>query len=203
MTSSNSATPTTATNNTSSTCTGTSGCSIPTTTTLTTWMPKASGRAPATPMKSPTAGRATVTASPVMRSITATSIRTSPKACGACGGYTTCLKKAPDSRCPSRATTVITANLMHCAAVNQPLAPGPCPMARSLPARRFQRSCRCRAKPWRRCRARSWSCRKSARPWWLAMMMKTATVSITVGPRPLAPWRWLTAATPTATPTAA
>ncbi|MNS36986.1 hypothetical protein D3C72_691860 [compost metagenome] len=208
VTSSNSATRTTVTNTTSSTCTAISGCSTPMTTTPTTSMPKASGRAPATPMKSPTVVRATVTGSRAMRFITATSTRTLPRACGPCGGCTTCLKKAPNLKCRNKAPTASTVNRMPCAAVNRRRTHGPCPMAKSLPVRQSLQSFHCQAKPCRQCQAKSRSCRKSAKPWWLptTMTMKkatmTASITTAVSPEPSARWRWSIAAKPTATPMA-
>ncbi|MNF80833.1 hypothetical protein D3C84_630860 [compost metagenome] len=183
VTSSNSAIRTTATSTTSSTCTAISGCSTPTTTTPTTWMPKASGRAPATPMKSPTAVRVTVTGWQATRFITATSTRTSPRACGPCGACMMCLKKAPSSKCRNRAPMVSTASRMPCAAANRRWMLGRCPMVKLLPARQSRQWSRCQAKPCRPCPAKSRSCRKSAKPWWLptmTMMKKKATTTASI-----------------------
>jgi hypothetical protein len=106
--------------------------------------------------------------------------------------------------------TVSTVSRMPCAAVNRQRVHGPCPMAKSLPARRFQRWCHCPAKPCHPCLAKSRSFQKSAKPWWPPMtmtMMKQATMmantmAAAVVPRPSVRWRWSIAAKPTATPTA-
>ena len=114
---------------TSSTCTPTSGSSSPTTRTRTTWTARSSDRARATRTRSPSAAPATATRPSATRSSTATSIRTSPRACGRCGAATT-----PSSAAPCSTPRDVP-----------PPGRGPCPTPRSRRAPRSRASCRCPA----------------------------------------------------------
>ncbi len=123
---------------TSITCTRTSGCKHRTTTTRLISIVRRSDQVSHSLLKSRTAAPATETRPSAIQSSTATSIRTSRRACGNCGARTMYSKQ---ERCWTPTVFPLPVHVR-------------CPTVKSLPEHRRPQSCRSQPSRWRRCRLR-------------------------------------------------